>query len=341
MSGGRVVFLDVGASTVVSDSPTIPNDGTTSATITVTVRNTDGNPFPNRAVTLAFVSGTGTLTQPVGTTNQQGVITGSVVSTTDNAMVIKATVLGVDITQTASVDASGGFRANEPVGYTQITSQPFVTSDADGWDVGSAPNKAIVDASLRTDATDAPVSSPSVLRAAYPAGYAGGSAPWVDTRDTGLSDEIYYAMALKLSANFEGHSSSTNKINFVWINGTPTTFLSAEGSGSNDLELQLRLQNDPDPRARLVPNVGPSGVLARGVWHNIEVQMICNATGVADGVARVWLNGTLITEYTDVEYVATNQNWGDFYLQPVWGGTGGTVTSDMYIDFDHVYVSGP
>jgi hypothetical protein len=69
--------------------------------------------------------------------------------------------------------------------------------------------------------------------------------------------------------------------------------------------------------------------------------MVCNSTGTADGVARVWLNGTLITEYTDVEYVATNQNWGDFYINAIWGGGGDVVDADMYIDFDHVYASAP
>jgi hypothetical protein len=104
----RVVTVSPLNSTVVASPTTIADDGVESSTITVTLRNTDGNPMPNRAVTLAFVSGTGTLTQPVGVTNQQGVITGSVVSSTNGSMVISASTLGVQIGNASVFAGSSG-----------------------------------------------------------------------------------------------------------------------------------------------------------------------------------------------------------------------------------------
>lgn len=338
----KVVYLDAADCQVYASPSTILNNGTDTAQIRVRVLNTDGNPMPGRGVTLSIVSGTGTLTQPVGVTDKYGDIAGSLVSSTQNTVVVKATLLGTDITQQASVvvTSSVPYRANEPAGYVPVTDYPIQSSDYDNWDPGSSANKAVFDGALRTDGTTAPVSPNTIVRASYLAGRVGGTAPWLNTRSTAGKTAIYYSMAFKLSANFQGHLTGTNKLNFVWINGTPTTFLSAEGSGAGTLEMQLRLQNDPDPRARLVPNIA-SGTVARDTWHIVEVQQICNTTGNADGVARVWMNGTLVTQYTDVQFATTQQNWGEFYLQPIWGGGGDSVTNDMWIDFDHVYISQP
>lgn len=105
--GGRVVFLDQAASTVTVSPAVIANDGVESATITVRLVNTDGRPMPGLPVTLSSTGTGNTITQPVGVTNQDGVITGSIVSTGAAIKTISATALGGALTDTASLDVGG------------------------------------------------------------------------------------------------------------------------------------------------------------------------------------------------------------------------------------------
>jgi hypothetical protein len=92
------------AQSLVSAAPaSIPADGTSESTITVTARDQFDNPINGATVELA-ASGTGnTLTQPGGTTNSSGVATGTLRSTVAEAKTVSATVNGVAIDQTAIV----------------------------------------------------------------------------------------------------------------------------------------------------------------------------------------------------------------------------------------------
>ena len=63
-----------------------------------------------------------------------------------------------------------------------------------------------------------------------------------------------------------------------------------------------------------------------------------------DGIKRVWIDGVLVTEYTNVKFLDSRYNFirGFYEAQwtPVWGGTGGTKTRDDFMLLDHLYVSG-
>ena len=235
-----------------------------------------------------------------------------------------------------SAPASGP-NLNEPTGYVRIADQPFNSLTADGWRIESS------NPTLTTDAT-APISPSGIVRATYSAGFGSGSAPWaveraLSTRPTSL----YYRFAVKHSANFQGQGSATNKLGFVWIDGGPDFFVSAEGTGSGNLVVTARIQGTGDSREYLRPNQGPSGVIARGSWHTVEVELISNTPGVSNGTVRVWLDNVRIIEYTDVRFSGAGETnyWEVISLYPIWGGgTGQSVSSTMTIDFDHIYVSG-
>ena len=80
-----------------------------------------------------------------------------------------------------------------------------------------------------------------------------------------------------------------------------------------------------------------------GVWHRFEMVLKLNDPGVANGIFRWWVDGTLITDYRDVTYVVPGDELG-FYtwkFWPYWGGVGGpNKTRDDYVQVDHVYISG-
>ncbi len=89
-------------STVTASSPITAGSGP--STITVTARDASGNPIQGAAVVLGVTPTTGnTLTQPVGTTDANGVATGTLSSTSAQTKTVSATINSVAITQTATV----------------------------------------------------------------------------------------------------------------------------------------------------------------------------------------------------------------------------------------------
>src|SRR5207244_826228 len=90
------------------------SSGSSASTITVTVKDANGNPVSGATVTLAASPVTGiTLTQPAGTTNTSGQITGALSSTAAGTKTVTATVNGsVTVTQTATVTVSAAAAAS-------------------------------------------------------------------------------------------------------------------------------------------------------------------------------------------------------------------------------------
>ncbi len=137
-----------GSRSSLSANPTSFEAGSASgSTITVTVRDAQGNPVPGVTVQLA-VSGSGnTVTQP-GATNASGVATGSFTSTAAEAKTVSATAGSVAIDQTAIVTVTAA-----PPPPPPPTSDPSQTT-------AQVPNGVVGTATLITvqarDATGAP-----------------------------------------------------------------------------------------------------------------------------------------------------------------------------------------
>jgi hypothetical protein len=101
--------VDAATSTVEAQPATVANDGLSTTTVTVTLRDTRGNLLPNKTVALASSRGTtDTISAPSGATSAGGVVTFSVKSTTAGEAVFKAAEASnkVIIAQTVSVNFS-------------------------------------------------------------------------------------------------------------------------------------------------------------------------------------------------------------------------------------------
>jgi hypothetical protein len=225
----------------------------------------------------------------------------------------------------------------EPSGYSMVTDRAFTSLDDAGWGYNSSSRFTIV-----TDES-APRSCCSVAQAYYPAGFKGGSGPattWFNFSGRG-NTELYASFWLKLSDNWQGHSSGVNKVVFAWIHGDASVYLSAQGSGSGPLRPQIRLQAVPDGSHNLSQNV-ESIAVERGKWHHWEFQLISNSEGNRNGVARLWIDGKLISDHRDVRYSSSSQRrvWEALYWSPIWGGMGDTVQRDQFMRIDHFYSSG-
>ncbi|MCC6998013.1 MAG: Ig-like domain-containing protein [Deltaproteobacteria bacterium] len=117
-------------STVSASPATVIANGTATSTITVTVRDSNGNPIAGRPVGLAATGTSNTLVQP-GMTSAAGVTTGTLASTAAGIKVVTATVAPgagqLVITQTASVTFTVG--AISPSISTVIAAPTSVSAD--------------------------------------------------------------------------------------------------------------------------------------------------------------------------------------------------------------------
>ena len=232
---------------------------------------------------------------------------------------------------------SGGLWPNQPAEFTAVTERSFDLLSEAGWS-SSGPLLLVPDLT-------APKSGGSVGQITYPAGFAGGSQP-AFSAVSGVNargyTQLYVSFWVKLSSNWQGHSSGVNKIGFVWLHGNPCVFFVPTGSGSGPLEARLWLQNVPLGGRQLAPNVNPN-VYTRGEWHRWEVLLVANTGDLANGEAHWWIDGAKVGEYRDIVYGTSAQSkfWGDeLSWRPIWGGIGGTVSQTMFMWMDHYYASG-
>ena len=84
--------VDAGTSTVTVSPASIPADGATAATVTVTLKDADGNRVPGKTVTLASSRGTAdVISAASGPSSAAGVVTFAVKSSTEGSAVFSAT----------------------------------------------------------------------------------------------------------------------------------------------------------------------------------------------------------------------------------------------------------
>jgi hypothetical protein len=96
--------VDAALSTVSASPASIPANNITTSTITVTVRDSEGNALPSQAVSLTGSSGNATIEPASVFSDANGIATFTVRSDTTGIEQFTATVNSVEITQTASVN---------------------------------------------------------------------------------------------------------------------------------------------------------------------------------------------------------------------------------------------
>src|SRR5262249_32539970 len=143
--------------------------------------------------------------------------------------------------------------------------------------------------SIVQDST-APWSPNNVLQAYYPAGTRGGTTnatPGRIAKTFGPSQQVYVSLWVKLSSNWIGHETATNKVFYIWMNNGPYFFMSAEGTDAGPLIATGRYQGPLDTREAFPPNLG-SAPVPRGQWQHWEVLVKANTPGVFNGEFHLW-----------------------------------------------------
>jgi CSLREA domain-containing protein len=229
-------------STVQASSATAPADGLTASTITVTLKDTAGNPVAGKTVTLSAGSGSSTIATVSGTTGGSGVATFTVKDVAAQTVAYTAhdTTDGVVVTQTASVTftalgSSGGLtttgapppaRAQLPAGQPSaaFTYSPPVASTG-------AP---ITFTSTSTDATEPIVST------SWSFGDGGSSAGTTVTHGFAQAGTFTVTMTVR---DLTGATATTSRPVLVASGGLVATPASVPANGTARASLSFQLSS--------------------------------------------------------------------------------------------------
>lgn len=233
-----------------------------------------------------------------------------------------------------------GPHANEPPGFQPISVRTFRERAEAGWETRRGPQFQIVQ-----DPT-APVSPPYVGQSNFAMGYEGGSGPTDTWLDLGAGyDQLYISCWIKMSPNFQGApSNGINKIFHLWMGDKSTVVFAALGRGMGPLVPQMRLQNVQMRNRGVSFNIDPRGFgqIGRGQWHHVEIYLRMNRPGWTDGVVRWWLDGRMVGSDQAVGFrrFGSDSHWSRVSWNPTWGAPRDRVRNPMFIEMDHIYVSG-
>ena len=135
----------------------------------------------------------------------------------------------------------------------------------------------------------------------------------------GYAAKVYTRLLIRNSANWSDGGNTGTK-GFFFVTDSPlghyTGLFSESGLGAF-----VGLQNSASPG--LNRNMAGGATVPKGSWGDFEFVFIANTPGVSNGVARVWLNGSLVLDETDVLYFPSgwsNPGFSGFFMDPTYGG---------------------
>lgn len=228
-------------------------------------------------------------------------------------------------------DAGGG----GPGGVTEPGwSAPFALDPSDAgfersatWDFSSTSASGpgpILGSGTFENAADpsAPVSAPGVGRALFATGQGSQEgATWTLTApDSNEVRRLYFRAMVALSDPYAASRTRQTFLQLVQRQvgggtvGQSTLDLLAQPAPVSDGEaLGAPLRFSVGVRTPTGPSypqsAGPD--FTRGAWHQVEGFFMTSSASRADGVARVWLDGVLVFEKTDVAWAPVDAYWSE------------------------------
>lgn len=85
---------------------------------------------------------------------------------------------------------------------------------------------------------------------------------------------------------------------------------------------------------------GDSSPLGDGQWHKIEIYVKHNTPGVADGTQRIWLDGSLKQQGTNMVTISPGDHWYPIHLMSNWSNNPGwehDANNHVYWDEFEIY----
>ena len=254
---------------------------------------------------------------------------------------------------------------NEPAGLVQLGEHSFPAGYfGDDAHFGAAASYTATGASwhmrdlskalhVETDIADAPMSPPGTMGMAYPEGMLSSGEPASFSLFIPEQRELYVSYHFMMPSN---------PVSGMWeLEPAGVKVLGYISYGDNDQQNQGFPLFKPGglqagPLSARSDYVGKADACEDYVdepnrykitldeWHQFEFYGKLNDMGEANGVLRIWLDGELYSECTQMTYVTESYPHGfwQIHFQPVWGGwhEGLRKTQDDYAYLDHIYISG-
>jgi uncharacterized protein YjdB len=253
---------------------------------------------------------------------------------------------------------------NEPAGFVELTRNDWSTlpgswrPTAWGTTGGSSPpgwEGPPAESSIVTDET-APIGGSSVLRGWYPEGFPGGYGAGRTGYNFGSNPptRVFVGMWTKVDPFFVNHMFQLKWHYFyvapaaanawAWIDWRHRF----EGNVSDPANyetsnLRMRFQGSGWSRDELQEqNVQTSIVeFGRGVWTKLEMFIDIGTPGTPNGVLRLWQDGVLIVELTDLQFPANATGIDRFYHEGTYGGGSQPHPRDQAWYVAQTYISVP
>ncbi|HEU4649493.1 MAG TPA: hypothetical protein VFS33_10575 [Gemmatimonadales bacterium] len=334
-----------------------------SKAFTVQGRMSDGS---TTAISTATFSATG------GSIDGSGKYTAGSTAGTYQVTAHASNAAGADLSATASVSISAAAPSpgastypNQPSGFSRITElaasslMPNQTVSCSGYGIlAGCWQRWSNMLAVKSDPT-APQSPSSVLEYTWPAGLpignsAGSFNGWDGTSGGNLSrteySQTYESGWIKLDgSSFEAPDAGMKLLGFWgvgqgrdWNKVANQIYSMIPGGTRSSFTLDIRQQGQVS--RSMGQNQNGSPLIVVGRWVRYEIYMKLNDIGRANGILKVWINGTLTHDYRDVTWRTSAAPSGFFGRRwdPTWGGMGNPSTkrkTDRML-VDHVYISG-
>lgn len=164
----------------------------------------------------------------------------------------------------------------------------------------------------------------------------GASSTWMTSK--GSFTQLYVRYCIWVPANYVGPTNGIQKIFHIWgttdgsAYGTSQAVPALYSVGSGPISHQLRLQNMSTTNGGSISfNIGCTSA-ARGRWDRVELLLTQNTGGSANGVARMWVNGTQCMQRTNLTWsgaARTGKRWTAVQLNPTYGTSGKVATTQI------------
>jgi hypothetical protein len=225
---------------------------------------------------------------------------------------------------------------HEPRGFTVIEETGWESGSLRAWyPIHQSSDKPISVGTLMSSLVD----ERRALQIDYPAGHVGGGGTELryDIAPEHRGNEIYVGYYVQVNPQWDGHSSGINKMVYLHDGGGSFSAMWYEmfGSGSSPLDLYVVNQSGSGPSG-MHENVNEV-TFTRGQWHRVEIYQKQGASG--NGIIRVWVNGVLAINRSDVDTRSTPVD--NITISGIWGGVGDSKAQADYMRFDRIRISRP
>jgi hypothetical protein len=222
----------------------------------------------------------------------------------------------------------------EPAGFTLIEETGWESGTLGNWyRIFTSADKPIGVGTI----LDSLLGESRALQIDFPAGHQGGGGTELrfDIAPANRSSEVYVGYYVQVNPQWQGHNSAINKMLYLHDGGTSFSAMWYEmyGSDANPLGLYVVNQSGSSPSG-IHENVVPI-TFARGLWHKVEIYQRQGAAN--DGVVRVWVNGILAIDRSDVDTRSTPID--NVTISGIWGGVGDAKAQADYMRFDRIRIS--